>query len=88
MLASSSPRESSFESPQWEHGAFTYALLRSLGNKNNEETDGIPFDALVVSVRREVRALLRAAQRNETEQDPCVPWAGRQLGAVVARARP
>ena len=52
------------------------------------EDGDIPFDALAVSVRREVKSLMRQAQRNESEQEPCVPFAGRQLGIPVLRAAP
>jgi uncharacterized caspase-like protein len=68
ILASSGPSEYSFESPEWEHGAFTKSLLQSLDNKDLEDDGAIRFVDLARSVAREVRSLLRAAQRNETEQ--------------------
>jgi uncharacterized caspase-like protein len=86
LLASSGAKEYSFESEKWGHGAFTSALLRSLTKKELEDEGAIRFVDLVSSVRRDVKALLKEAGRNENEQEPCVPLAGRRLGEPIARA--
>lgn len=88
VLASSGAREYSYESPAWGHGAFTLALLRSLGKKELEDEGAIPFVNLSGSVVREVRALMREAGRSEREQEPCIPLDHGRLLEPVARAQP
>ena len=88
VLASSGAQESSYESPAWGHGAFTLALLRSLGRRELATEGIIRFTALTYGVPDEVAKLMRAANRSETEQQPCIPLAGRNLRAPIARALP
>jgi uncharacterized caspase-like protein len=85
ILASSGPTEYSFESPEWKHGAFTRSLLQSLDNKDIEDDGAIRFVDLARAVAREVRSLLRAAQRNETEQQIRMQATG-PIQEPVARA--
>jgi WD40 repeat protein len=87
VVASSGANEYSYESEKWQHGAFTLALLRSLSKKELEDAGAIRFIDLAGSVRREVAVLMRESGRNESEQEPCVPLAGRRLGEPVASAR-
>jgi hypothetical protein len=86
LLASSGAREYSYESENWGHGAFTLALLRSLGKRELENEGAIRFNALTYDVPNEVAALMRQAGRNESEQEPCVPLAARQLRVKIAQA--
>jgi uncharacterized caspase-like protein len=88
VLASSGAGEYSYESDAWGHGAFTLGLLRALSDKGLEDAGAIRFADLVSSLRREVAALLRQSGRSDTEEEPCVPLAGRRLGEPVASAQP
>ena len=80
------PAPESYESESWGHGAFTLALLRSLDKKELENEGAIRFNALTYDVPNEVAALMRQAGRNESEQEPCVPLAARQLRVPIAQA--
>jgi hypothetical protein len=88
LLASSGAKEYAYESPEWGHGAFTLALLRSLGKKELEDNGVIRFNALTYAVPNEVAELMRQAGRNENEQEPCVPLAARRLRVPIARVAP
>ncbi len=50
MLTSSGASEVAFESPDWKHGAFTLALLRSLDNRELEDEGAIRFNDLAGAV--------------------------------------
>src|SRR5207248_2002456 len=86
VLASSGAQEVSYESPAWGHGAFTLALLRSLDRRELAPDGVIHFNALAYAVPDEVASLMKAAGRNESEQEPCVPLAARHLRVPIAQA--
>lgn len=86
IVASSAANEYAYESEAWGHGAFTLGLLRSLNKPELEDNGAIRFADLISSLRREVAILLRQSGRNDTEQEPCVPLAGRRLGEPVVHA--
>jgi WD40 repeat protein len=86
VMASSSAEEYAYESPAWGHGAFTLALLRALDRRDLEDEGAIRFVDLARFVAREVRSLMRAAGRSETEQEPCIPLDRGRLLAPVAQA--
>jgi uncharacterized caspase-like protein len=85
LLASSGAKEYAYESEQWGHGAFTLALLRALDRRELASDGMIRFNALAYAVPEEVAALMKAVQRNESEQEPCVPLASRRLRVPVAQ---
>src|SRR5207253_5501888 len=62
VLASSQGGESSFERPEWGHGAFTLALLEALRGKADPSSNVVRFSDLEAYVVRRVRELLGGAQ--------------------------
>jgi WD40 repeat protein len=88
VMASSGARENSYESESWGHGAFTLALMRGLGRRDLAADGVIRFGALAYAVSDEVAGLMRAAGRQESEQEPCVPLASRRLRVPIAQAPP
>lgn len=86
IVASSGATQYSYESPEWGHGAFTLALLRTLAKKDLEDEGAIRFSDLISSVRREVKTLMKATGQNES-QEPVVPLSGRSLSQPLAQAR-
>jgi uncharacterized caspase-like protein len=88
LLASSGSKEYSYESREWGHGAFTLSLLRALDRPDLARDGVIYFNALTHAVPDQVAELMKAAGRNETEQEPCVPLASRRLRVPIAQVRP
>jgi WD40 repeat protein len=86
VMASSGAREYSYESASWGHGAFTLALLQSLDRRELAADGVVRFNALAYAVPDEVAALMKAAGRNEGEQEPCVPLAARRLRVPIVLA--
>jgi WD40 repeat protein len=88
FLGSSSVGEYSFESEKWGHGAFTLALLRSLGKENDLIIkDGrIDYWELLVGVRKETSTLMQEAGQNELGQTPCVLFAGLDVTVPLVSA--
>ncbi len=92
LLASAGVGDSAYESPEWQHGAFTLALLRALGSEGDltagkgATRNAVTFAELATGVQRELAALLKAAGRSETEQSPCVFFAGLDAAVPVAAA--
>ena len=63
VLASSTGSESSLESEQWQHGAFTMALLEGIAGKGLHYDPGIvTIDELNVYVKRRVKELTEGLQ--------------------------
>jgi uncharacterized caspase-like protein len=87
MMASSGASQYSYESPEWGHGAFTLALLRSLGKKELARAGIIHFNVLTYAVPEEIAALLQALGQNESAMQPVVPLEGRRLDEPVAQVR-
>jgi WD40 repeat protein len=85
VMASSGAEEYSYESQEWGHGAFTLGLLRSLDRKELARDGVIHFATLAAAVSDEVAELMKAAGRNEGEQEPCIPFAGRRLRVPIAQ---
>ncbi len=88
LLASAGVGDNAYESPEWKHGAFTLALLKSMTAASDRlEKDGrISFAELATGVQRELGALLKAVGRNEGEQTPCVFFSGLDSSALVTSA--
>jgi WD40 repeat protein len=86
LMASTGAREYSYESEQWGHGAFTLALLKALGRQSLAADGVIRFNALAYAVPDEVAALMKAAGRNDSEQEPCIPLAARRLRVPIVQA--
>jgi hypothetical protein len=86
MMASSGATQYSYESPKWGHGAFTYALLRSLGKKELAREGIIHFNVLTYAVPEELMAMLKEAGQNPGAMEPVVPLEGRRLDEPVAQA--
>jgi len=61
-------------------------LLRSLDRRELAPDGVIHFNALAYAVPDEVASLMKAAGRNESEQEPCVPLAARHLRVPIAQA--
>lgn len=87
MMASSGSAQSSYESESWGHGAFTLALLKSLGSRALARDGAIRFDVLTYAVPAEIARLMREAQQNPGAEEPVVPLEGRKLDEAVAQAR-
>jgi hypothetical protein len=87
LLASSGASGQAFESPVWEHGAFTRALLETLGKRELAQDGVIYFNALVYAVPEGVAGLLKAAGRSESEQQPCIPQVTGPLRVPLVQAR-
>ena len=85
LLASSGAKDSAYESEQWGHGAFTLALLRALDERQLAREGVLYFNALTYAIPNEVADLMKAAGRNETEQEPCVPLAARRLRVPIVQ---
>jgi WD40 repeat protein len=85
LLASSGAKDSAYESEQWGHGAFTLALLRALDQRQLAREGVLYFNALTYAIPNEVADLMKAAGRNETEQEPCVPLAARRLRVPIVQ---
>jgi WD40 repeat protein len=85
LLASSGAKESAYESEQWGHGAFTLALLRALDERQLAREGVLYFNALAYAVPDQVADLMKAAGRNEAEQEPCIPLAARRLRVPICQ---
>ena len=85
MMASSGATQFSYESPEWGHGAFTYALLRSLKKEEYAREGIIHFNALTYAVPDELAALLQGLGQNAYAMRPVVPLEGRRLDEPVAQ---
>jgi hypothetical protein len=87
MFASSVAKEFAYESRAWGHGAFTLALLHALNNPALARDGKIRWNALAYAIPDEVEALMKAAGRPETDQEPYIPLAGRHLTIPIAQIR-
>jgi hypothetical protein len=85
LLASSGAKESSYESEQWGHGAFTLALLRALDERQLAREGVLYFNALAYAVPDQVADLMKAAGRSESEEEPCIPLAARRLRVPICQ---
>jgi WD40 repeat protein len=74
VFASSTPREVSLEDPRWGHGAFTRALLDSLGNPGSDlDHDGyLGLTELDFQLSRRVKELTSGQQHPVTQKPPTV----------------
>jgi uncharacterized caspase-like protein len=86
VLASTGAKDYSYENEEWGHGAFTLGLLRALDRKELSRGGVIHFGALAYAEPDEVAELMKAAGRNESEQEACVPLAARRLRMPVLPA--
>jgi hypothetical protein len=62
------------------------ALLRALDRREMAPDGMVRFNALTYAVPDEVAARMKAAGRNESEQEPCVPLAARRLRVPLVQA--
>ena len=85
MMASTGATQFSYESPEWGHGAFTLALLRSLKRKELADDGLLRFNVLTFAVPDELSKLMREAGQNETAREPVVPLEGRRLDEPVVQ---
>jgi uncharacterized caspase-like protein len=88
MLASSGSTQFSYESDEWQHGAFTLALLRSLSRRDLAPDGTIRFNVLTYAVPDEISKLMKEAGQNEHAMSPVVPLDGRQLDRPVVQVAP
>ncbi|MFQ6134157.1 MAG: hypothetical protein ACE5R4_19090, partial [Armatimonadota bacterium] len=80
VLASSAAAERSFESPEWEHGAFTKALLEALAGEAGPELDALTLAGWVGK---------RVAELTGDRQHPYVPLLTQfPLGRPLLHATP
>ena len=74
MYASSSGSEVSYESSEWENGAFTEALLSILSDPSSFDEEGeIMTDELAVALRKKVRRLTNNRQTPVGQASRAVP---------------
>jgi len=85
MLTSSSASESSYESEECEHGAFTKALLWSLDNDFMVPDRQIQFYELFGGVHKEIARLMEEAGQSSTVQTPRALFPG--LDATIPLVR-
>jgi len=85
LMASSGATQYSYESAKWGHGAFTLALLRSLGRKELAREGVIHYNVLSYAVPEEVVRLLQEAGQSTGAMEPVVPLEGRSLLEPVAQ---
>jgi uncharacterized caspase-like protein len=86
LLASTGAKNYSYEAKEWGHGAFTFALLKALNQKDLARDGIIHFNALAYAVPDAVAELMKEAGQNETEQEPCVPLAARRLRVPLVQS--
>ena len=74
MFASSTGRELSAESSEWQHGAFTKALLEGLSGKADYTHDGvITFDEMNLWLSERVRGLTEEHQHAVARLPDTIP---------------
>jgi WD40 repeat protein len=75
VFSSSLPREVSLEDPAWQHGAFTKALLDTLGSSDSDyDRNGyLSISELEVYLDQGVKQLTKGRQHPVVERPPTIP---------------